>query len=254
MFGSVPFTPSHVAAVLPLRRAWGGALPLAALAAGSMSPDLPYFVPGLRVLYGWTHTPVGVITVDVVLGLAMWALWRSIAPALHDLSPAPVRERWTLPAHTRPAWWTVPLAVAIGAATHVVWDEFTHAGRFGATHLPFLAVGYPGPFGPLAGYQYAQYGSGVIGLAVVAWVAARQPLRSVPPRARTGLAPALPWLSAAAFVCGAAVSVSLAGGVGIALNALAFAVATGGIGAAAAMVVVVCWAHALRVRATAAAR
>jgi hypothetical protein len=244
----VPFTPSHVAAVLPLRRAWGGALPLAALAAGSMSPDLPFFVPGLRLLYGWTHTAVGVVTLDVALGLAMWALWRSVAPALHDLSPTPVRERWTLPARIRPVWWTTALAVAIGAATHVIWDEFTHAGRFGATHLPVLAASYPGPFGPLPGYQYAQYASGVIGLAVVVWVAARQPLRPVPPRTRTALGTALPWLSVAAFACGAAVNVVRAGGTGIGLNALAFAVATGGMGAAAAAVVVACWAHAWRLR------
>ena len=41
----MPFTPSHVAAILPLAGRRDRGLPLAALAAGSMSPDLPYFQP-----------------------------------------------------------------------------------------------------------------------------------------------------------------------------------------------------------------
>jgi hypothetical protein len=246
----VPFTPAHVAAVLPLRHGRARVLPFAALAAGSMSPDLPYFLPNLSSLGAWTHTALGVLTVDVVLGLALWGLWRSVERPLHDLSPKPVRARWS-PARRASPWWAVPLALAVGAASHVGWDEFTHPGRFGATHLAFLAVSYPSPLGPLPGYQYAQYASSALGLLVIAWVAARHPVVEPPAQPASGLARALPWLAAAAGLLGAVSRVVIAGGLGIGGRAVVFAMLTGGIAAAAATVAVACWAHALASRARA---
>ena len=35
-----------------------------------MSPDLPYYLPALTPLGGWTHTLPGLVTIDVVFGLA----------------------------------------------------------------------------------------------------------------------------------------------------------------------------------------
>lgn len=245
----MPFTPSHVAAVLPLRRVGGGALPFAALAAGSMAPDLPYYLPVLGVLTPWTHTAAGVVTVDVVLGLAMWALWRSAAGALRDLSPAAVRERWVPAGWTVAAWWVVPLALAIGAATHVGWDEFTHPGRWGTTALPALAASYPSPVGPLAGYRYAQYASGAVGLAAVALAAWRRPrTRGEGDAGHPALARSLPWLVGAAGLAGGVARVLASGGFGLPWDAIAFAGLTGGIGVAALTLLAVCWGVALAPR------
>jgi hypothetical protein len=239
----MPFTPSHVAAVLPFRRV--RALPFAALAAGSMSPDLPYFLPGLRSLGGWTHTLAGIVTVDVLLGLALWVLWRSAAASLHDLAPAGIRERWTPPGWVVDAWWALPTAVALGAATHVGWDEFTHAGRYATTHLAILAASYPSPIGPLPGYRYAQYASGVIGLVVVGVAGLRRPRTPQTYQPSTPLARALPWLCLLAGGMGAGVRVIADGGFAIAWDALAFAAITGGLAAAAAMLLLACWGHAV---------
>lgn len=173
----MPFTPSHIAAVLPLRQL-GVALPLAALAAGSVSPDVPYFIPGLMAVGQATHHPLAVVSLDVVIGLVLWVGWRAGSGPLHDLAPAAVRERWQ-PAdwRTTPAW-TVPVAVTLGAATHVLWDSFTHAHRVAATHLAVLSASYPNPFGgEWPGYQWAQYLSGAVGLIVLVWVGWRQPRR-----------------------------------------------------------------------------
>ncbi len=238
----MPFTPSHVAAVLPFRRF--GTLPFAALAAGSMSPDLPYFLPGLRFLGGWTHTPAGIVTLDVLLGLALWALWRSVAEPLHELAPAGIRERWDPPGWAVAAWWALPAAIVIGAVTHVGWDEFTHAGRYGTTHLAFLAASYPGLLGALAGYRYAQYASGAFGLAVIVVAALRRTRTPQPLRRPTRLARALPWLCLVGGAVGAGVRIMGDGGFGIAWDALAFAAITGGLGAAAAVLLLACWGHA----------
>lgn len=242
----MPFTPSHVAAVLPFRAI--RVLPFAALAAGSMAPDLPYFLPGVRFLGGATHTVVGTVSLDVVIGVALWAMWRSIAAPLHDLSPAVIRERWDPPGWAVARWWGVPLAAALGAVTHVGWDEFTHAGRYATTHLAVLSASYPGPFGPLAGYRYAQYLSGAIGLGIIAIAALRRKRTPLPSHEATRLARALPWLCLAAAGVGAGVRIATAGGFAIALDALAFAGITGAIGAGAAAVLAACWWRAVAPR------
>ena len=239
----MPFTPSHVAAVLPFRRV--AVLPFAALAAGSMSPDLPYFLPGLRFLGGWTHSLAGIVSLDVLFGLALWVLWRSVATSLHELVPSGIRERWTPPGWRVAAWWALPVAIVIGAATHVGWDEFTHAGRYATTHLAFLAASYPSPIGPLAGYRYAQYASGAAGLVLILIAGLRQARTPQPRRGQSHLARVLPWLCLGAAAIGAAVRIVADGGFGIAWDALAFAGITGGATAAAAVLLLACWGRAV---------
>jgi hypothetical protein len=60
-------------------------------------------------------------------------------------------------------------ALAVGAATHVVWDAFTHEGAWGVRRLGFLQESYAG----LAGYTWAQYVFGAVGLVIVVVVALR---------------------------------------------------------------------------------
>lgn len=241
----MPFTPSHVAAILPLRGRLSGTLPFAALAIGSVAPDLPYYLPGLNVLSAFTHRAWAVPSIDVALGLTAWLLWRWLAPALHELSPSPIRSRWRLPAG-RPRWWGVPLALAIGAASHVLIDEFTHAGRFGATHVAVLAASYPSPLGgSWEGYRWAQYLLGAIGLAIVAWVGWRTPADSIASRPLP-LARWLGWVAGVAALIGAGVAVALAGGLGIAPRALVFTLLTGSMGAAAVSIVIVAAVHTVR--------
>ncbi len=55
------------------------------------------------------------------------------------------------------------LAVVLGALTHLVWDSFTHAGRWGVEVVPWLHTEHLG----LPGYTWAQFASGLLGLAVL---------------------------------------------------------------------------------------
>ena len=112
------------------------------------------------------------------------------------------------------------------------WDEFTHAGRYATTHLGFLAATYPSPLGPLAGYRYLQYASGVVGLAILLAAGLRQP-RTTDPAPNPRLARVVPWLCLAAGMVGAGSRIVGAGGFGIRWDALVFATVTGGIAAAA---------------------
>lgn len=207
----MPFTLSHIAAVLPLRARSGPGLPLAGLAAGSMSPDVPYFLPlvNWQTLSPPTHSLAGLVTWDLGFGLLLWWGWRSLAGAVHDLAPAWVRRRWQ-PAdwpERGAAWLLVAAAVLVGAVTHVLWDEFTHGGRFAATSFEWVAATYPTPWGAFQGYRLLQYASGVAGLAIVVMVGWRQPVGPLPPAPNPRLAVAAWWLVPAAAVVVALVRV-----------------------------------------------
>ncbi|WP_425954024.1 DUF4184 family protein [Xylanimonas sp. McL0601] len=156
----MPFTPAHAAAVIPLRRL---GLPMSALVAGSLAPDLPMFLPG-RSGYAVTHSVWGVLTTDPLVALAAVWLWfalvrdpyADVVPRARDRVPASVSL-------TRRQWWLAAPAAAVGALTHVVWDSATHPGRWLAVRVEWLQTEHAG----LLGLQWAQYVSGVVGVAVV---------------------------------------------------------------------------------------
>jgi hypothetical protein len=162
----VPFTGSHPAAVLPLVRR--GLIP-SALVIGSMAPDLGYFVP-LHVGAGETHSPLGLVTVDLAIGAGAFAIWHLLlARPLWWASPAQLRSKIREPAQRLRVptvrWFLLlVLSLTVGAATHILWDAFTHAGRFGTNSIGWLHTQH----GLLPGYQWAQYGCSVLGIAVEA--------------------------------------------------------------------------------------
>lgn len=166
----MPFTGSHPAAILPFLRY---RLPPSALVIGSMSPDLPFYVP-VPITGAMTHTLLGAVTLDVVLGAALLAVWQTlVGPAAVAYAPEALRRRLGtgVPAGlghhlNRPRRLLLTLAaLAIGALTHVGWDSFTHATMLGPTHIPWLT----GHLGPLPRYEWAQYVSGLAGVATLAW-------------------------------------------------------------------------------------
>lgn len=235
----MPFTGSHPAAVLPLV---ASPLPTSALVLGSIAPDLPYYVPDDP---GWpTHTAVGIVTVDLLLGLAAWLLWHGLlaAPAL-EAAPSGVRARVHASPGLLPRLRQLPLvviALGVGAATHVGWDEFTHPGRFGTQHVHWLATSHGG----LEGYRWAQYASGIVGAAALLLALLLWWRRTAPRPAGRGL----PW------VWFALVSVATTVGVVSAASAdslrdAAFAGATRGGGAAlllALLLATIWWMRSFR--------
>ena len=182
----MPFTPSHAVVALPFLRT-----PLipAAIAIGAMTPDLPlFFRVGLS--YGVTHDWLGAVLVDLPLALALLILWRTLLrTTVPAVSPRWLRER--LPddwfdgsaVGWRSLWPGGAVAVLvlvasllIGIASHIIWDLFTHPGRWGTEVLPALGV----PWGPLDGTQWLQYASSAFGLIVIAvwavlWLRRRMP-------------------------------------------------------------------------------
>lgn len=239
----MPFTPSHAAAVLPLLRT---PLPASALVAGSIAPDLPLYLPvdlGVR-----THTAVAVVGADLLIGLLLWVAWHGVL-ARPALATAPRALRARLAGRVRlglrcrlssagplvlPA-----LAVAVGAATHVAWDELTHAGRLGPEHVSFLADTWAGR----PGHRWAQDVSGALGAAVLACWLVRWWRRTTP--APTGDRPGRWWPAALVGATALLAGASALPGSGD-LRSAAVAAATRGGGCAAAAVVVLALAWHLR--------
>ncbi|MFF5702605.1 DUF4184 family protein [Streptomyces sp. NPDC012794] len=177
----MPFTLSHAAAVLPAVRRTGrarGPLVGSALVLGSFAPDTFYFadavVSGVMGYGRFTHTLLGVATVDAVLTALLAACWLLLREPLVALLPRTWRgrtyafvrgESWRGRGLPRLALWFYLSAVA-GSLTHVVWDSFTHLDRWGTNVLPGL--GDPLAFGlPL--YSYLQYGSSAVAACALLW-------------------------------------------------------------------------------------
>ena len=205
---TVPITPAHAVVAIPLRRL---GLPVAALAVGSMVPDVAVFLPQVFD-YELTHSPLGVVTVDLAVGLLLllgW--WHWFREPTLDLLPQTLRERVAVHSGLAPSvpwfWGRVVGALVLGAATHVLWDSFTHDGAETARWWPALE----GDWGPWPGYQWLQVLSGALGLLLVAgwwWLSWRRAERVV--RSRPMVAPRSGWLVlAATTVAGSAVAALL---------------------------------------------
>ncbi|MEV4053404.1 DUF4184 family protein [Amycolatopsis sp. NPDC049688] len=175
----MPFTLCHPAAVLPLARR---PLVPSALVAGSVAPDVFWFVPRLPgVGLTRTHEFASVLWLDPLIALVLLAVFHVLLkrPML-ALAPRPLAER--LPrgfSWKNPGW--IAVSLVLGAATHVGWDAFTHKD----SGLPFLST--PLVTGVDVG-RLIQLISTIAGAAVLGWWLVRwyrrAPAEPAPPRTR----------------------------------------------------------------------
>ncbi|WP_210517333.1 DUF4184 family protein [Hymenobacter terricola] len=151
----MPFTLFHVAAVLPLlrnRKTWFSAT---GLIIGSIAPDFEKFLRlGLHNRHSHTWASILYFSCPVSLGLAFLFHWVVRDPLIAHL-PRFLRQRL---ARFRGVEWgryfrrhygVVVLSIITGAATHLVWDSFTHRQGQLVPHFPWLKARLPiGPFAP----------------------------------------------------------------------------------------------------------
>lgn len=175
----MPFTPSHAVVALPFARS---ALVPAAVAVGAMTPDLPLFIPGGPLRYSMTHAFAS-LPLTVAAALILLLVWRCVLrPAARELSPdwlarrlpadwdagarAGLTETFARRGSRTPSLSGTALllvALAIGIASHIVWDLFTHEGRWGVELIPALGA----QVGPVPGYKWLQHASSAAGLAII---------------------------------------------------------------------------------------
>lgn len=221
--GAVPFTPSHAVVALPFLRT---PLVPAAIAIGSMAPDLPLFVrigtPGYSVTHQFAWLPA-----TVLLALGLFLVWRLVLrPTARELLPdvlarrlppswdqsaaAALRETFVGARGVWPTSLLLAASLAIGVVSHLAWDGFTHEGRFGTELVPALDARW----GSAPATVWLQNASSTVGLLVLAVAAAvwfvrapagASPTRVLPAAARRALWAALPVMLLVAATAGAVV-------------------------------------------------
>ena len=172
----MPLTIAHSVAAIPLRRPLGRLGVLAALVIGSITPDLPLFLP-LPFSRNTTHTALALLWFCLPAGVLAYLLYDLVLDRpLRALMPEGFQRRLVLVGrHARPAVWSPAVLVSLlsGAATHSAWDAFTHGGSAGVGEwLPaietrlFTVSGYT-----VYVFSVLQHASTAFGLILLAaWV------------------------------------------------------------------------------------
>jgi hypothetical protein len=172
----MPFTLAHPAAILPLRGS--RYLRTVPLILGALVPDTRYYVPGEVARYfavPETHSFEGSFTTCLLLGYGLLIVVYQLRRPLTALLSA--RARWLYLTAMAPfkqprEWLFAPLAIVVGAWTHLLWDSATHpegwiVHRVAALSAPVTIGSWTGQMNHLL-----QYLSSVFGLAVLLLVAA----------------------------------------------------------------------------------
>ncbi|MGB0839045.1 MAG: DUF4184 family protein [Chitinophagales bacterium] len=132
----MPFTFSHPAVVLPLKRVFGKWLSLTGLIVGSLMPDFEYFIR-MKIQSEYSHTFLGTLWFNLPLGIICCLIFHQIIKQpFIDNSPAIVQRRfaelknsnWI--AYFRKKWLIVGISIIIGAYSHILWDSFTHHNAY----------------------------------------------------------------------------------------------------------------------------
>ena len=141
----MPYTISHVAAVVPISRLLARMRMLSAVVIGSMVPDFGYLIP-VPIARFETHSLLALSTFCLPVGLlTYWIFQRVMKTPLMSVLPDPVYMRWR--AYSAPAPWGSPrqwllaaCGVLAGAFVHLALDAFTHEDARGVRLLvPELA-------------------------------------------------------------------------------------------------------------------
>ena len=152
----MPFTPAHPAVILPLIR-WRY-FSATGLIVGSLSPDFEYFFK-MSVNAIHSHSRAGLFYFDLPVTIVLAILFHQLVKVnLIGNLPAILQKRFQDTLHfnflkyLKNNWWIFLYSSIIGAGSHLVWDSFTHNGRFftrqfstiyEGTSVPFDGINYP---------------------------------------------------------------------------------------------------------------
>ena len=175
----MPFTFSHPAIVLPLKKLSRGAFSLTGLIIGSITPDFEYFIR-MRVKSVYSHSLLGLFWFDIPLALLLTFVYHNLVrnklianlPAfLNNRLNCFTRFNWN--EFFKENWFVVFLSIAIGSASHLLWDSFTHPTGFFVHRLEFLQKGPKILSKHVPLYWILQQLSSLIGGAIVIWAILR---------------------------------------------------------------------------------
>jgi hypothetical protein len=184
----MPFTPAHIAAVLPLRKRWN--LVWSAMVIGSMAPDFEYFLTLGPKSHRFHEFPGIVIYTLPLSFFILWVLHRFMKGPVLEFLPTGVAERMDPGPFSFRGLGHIALillSLSIGIATHLAWDAFTHESTIITERFPVEHANVPLPVvGPKKVYKVLQFGSSAVGLALLtanflSWYSRTKPRRKLAP-------------------------------------------------------------------------
>jgi len=164
----MPFTPSHIIAVLPFKKFVSLDIFLA-LCVGAVSPDFTLFFPISN--YSFSHSIEGILGFSLPCGIILFLLLKhaglQYAQYVYYKTLFSIPFPYKNPNSTH--WYSIFLAVILGASTHVIWDSFTHVGGNGVSSFPILKAHLTISIIQLPVYKLLQFVSSILGLLVIGW-------------------------------------------------------------------------------------
>lgn len=168
----MPWTLSHPAAILPLRRLTPKPLSFAALVVGSMTPDIGYYI-GRFDLANFAHTLPGSFDACLPTGVIMLCVFYLFSRPVCYALPSPHRQSLLPLCSDFPLdvkrWGILLVSLLLGAWTHNFWDAFTHehgwfVDRIFWLQQPLVRLRYT----TVHVYLALQEGSTIVGFVIVA--------------------------------------------------------------------------------------
>ena len=166
----MPFTLSHAVLAAPLSKLSGNRLPIAALAVGTMTPDLYRLLVKTEIFFN--HQMKGIIYPDLFVGLLFCFLWYCLYRPLL-FKTLNIKNSLNIDSFGRFfifLMWVI-VAIVIGTATHIIWDGLTHLDfrtfafqNFLAQPVTILQHVYPM-------HKVLQIGCSAAALPFLAWMA-----------------------------------------------------------------------------------
>ncbi len=178
----MPFTFSHPAIILPLSRLPKKYISLTGLVAGSVAPDFEYFFR-MNIQSIYSHTLWGILYFNVPVGLMLAFVYHSLVRErfIGGLPPYISRhvvwyKNFNWSRHFSQHWLAVIVSIALGAASHILWDSFTHGPAhfthvFGFLRITVIQTTHY----RLQLYTVLQHLSSLVGLAFVLFYIKRLP-------------------------------------------------------------------------------
>lgn len=140
----MPFTFSHPALVLPLRKLPTHWFSMTGLILGSMLPDFEYFFR-LAIRSEYSHTLAGLFWFNLPIGVLLAFIFHhAVKKTLFKNLPAFFQARFNryLSFNWKSYFMQHPFVVLfsllIGASSHLFWDGFTHPTGYFVEHIPLL--------------------------------------------------------------------------------------------------------------------
>ena len=178
----MPFTFSHPALVIPLTYLPKHWFSLTGLVIGSLVPDFEYFLR-MKVTSHYSHTIGGLFWFDLPLGILLVFMFHNIVRnQLIKNLPSFLNSRFSTyigfewNTYFRKNWLVVLVSLLIGAASHLLWDSFTHNHGYFVEAAPTLTetVTLFGKEVPI--FKILQHSSTFIGAILIAYAIYRLPV------------------------------------------------------------------------------